>query len=202
MRLVVFGASGRTGREVVRQGLARGHEVVAFVRDASRFGGRDAAGLVVVEGDARDPRSAERAVAGSGAVVSVLALMSPEREGEHSEATRMVLEATARAGVRRVVITANNDVLTEGELTGEFAAMGREHRRNRAAAESSGLDWTIGAAGWVTDDEAAGSYQFVLDAKAPTRRISAGDFATFTLDALERDEWIGHVVGVSAPATD
>jgi len=35
MRVTVFGASGRTGRPVVGQALDRGHEVVAFVRDAA-----------------------------------------------------------------------------------------------------------------------------------------------------------------------
>jgi putative NADH-flavin reductase len=35
MRVTVFGASGRTGRQVVEQGLDRGHEITAFVRDTS-----------------------------------------------------------------------------------------------------------------------------------------------------------------------
>ena len=37
MNLVVFGASGKTGREVVRQALARGFIVTAFVRDTARL---------------------------------------------------------------------------------------------------------------------------------------------------------------------
>jgi hypothetical protein len=41
----------------------------------------------------------------------------------------------------------------------------------------------------------------VVDAKAPGRRLGAASFATFLLDALERDEWIGHVVGASAVPT-
>jgi hypothetical protein len=50
----------------------------------------------------------------------------------------------------------------------------------------------------VTDDPATGTYQTVVDEKGPGRRLGAADFATFTLDALERDEWIRHVVGVSS----
>jgi putative NADH-flavin reductase len=196
MRLTVFGAGGRTGRQVVEQALERGHEVVAFGRDRSRLS-IEHERLRVVEGDARDPAAVDAAVGGSGAIVSVLALAAADREPEHSEATRVVLAAAGSAGVRRVVLTANNDVLTDRELTGEYAAFGREHRRNRAGAEASGLDWTIGAAPWVTDDP-PGGYVAIVDARAPGKRLSADDLATFTLDALERDEWIGHVVGVSA----
>jgi len=57
MLLVVFGASGRTGRQVVAQAIERGHGVTAFVRGASRFAAPMAAR--VVEGDARDPAAVE-----------------------------------------------------------------------------------------------------------------------------------------------
>ncbi len=37
MRLLVIGATGGTGRELVRQGLERGHEVAALVRRPSNL---------------------------------------------------------------------------------------------------------------------------------------------------------------------
>jgi uncharacterized protein YbjT (DUF2867 family) len=179
----------------VRYALERGHEVVAFVRDAEPELG---AGVSVVEGDARDAAAVERALAGADAVVSVLALMSPEAEPELSDATATIVEAAGQAGVRRIVVTANNDVLADREVTGEFAPHAREHRRNRAALEGSGLGWTILAAPWVTDDEPTGTYDAIVDAKGPGRRIGAADFGRAAVDALDRDEWVGHVVGVSA----
>jgi uncharacterized protein YbjT (DUF2867 family) len=175
----------------------RGDETTAFVRDRSKLSDAPE-GVSVVEGDARDADAVERALAGVDGVVSVLALRSPEAEPEHSEATRTVVEAAERAGVRRIVATANNDVLTDRELTGEFAAMGREHRRNRAVLQGSGLDWTILAAPWVTDDEPRGAYDAVVDGKGPGRRIGAADLALAAVDALDHDDWVRHVVGVSA----
>jgi putative NADH-flavin reductase len=41
MRIVVFGASGGTGRELVKQGMAQGHELTVFVRNPSAFTGGD-----------------------------------------------------------------------------------------------------------------------------------------------------------------
>ena len=196
MRVTVFGASGRTGRELVQQGLARGHEITAFVRERSKLP-LEHERLTVVEGDARDPDLVAKAVDGADGVISVLALMAPDREPEFSDATRTVVEAAKRGGVRKLVVTANNDVFGDAEVTGEFAAHAREHRRNRDLIRESGLDWTIGAAPWVTDDRRSGSYRAIVDEKAPAKRIAKADFATFALDAIERDDWVGHVVGVS-----
>ena len=196
MRVTVFGASGRTGRRVVEQGLERGHEITAFVRDASRFGASHQR-LTVVEGDARDPDAVAAAVRGPDAIISVLALMKPEDEPGYSEATRTIVEAAGREGVQRIVVTANNDVFGDDEVTGEFAVHAREHRRNRETLKASGLDWTIVAAGWVVDEPGTGSYQAVVAAKAAKRKIAPADFATAVLDALERGDWIGHIVGVT-----
>jgi putative NADH-flavin reductase len=198
VRITVFGASGRTGSKLIQQALARGQEVVAFVRDGSKVRPRER--LILVEGDARDPAAVERAIAGSDAVISVLSLPRPEDEPAYSEATRIVVEAAERAGARRIVLTANNTVFSDRELTGEFAPVGREHRRNVETVRRSSLDWTVGAAPWVVDDPGTGSYEAVADAKGPGKRIPTSDFATFLLDALQRDDWVGRIVGVSAPA--
>ena len=197
MKLTVFGAAGRTGRQVLAQAAARGHEITGFVRDAGRF--EAPARVRVVEGDARDPLTVVEAVRGADAVISVLALRSSEDEPQYSEATRTIAEAGAQLKVARIVVTANNDAFGDDEVTGEFAAHAREHRRNRATLQASSLAWTIGAAPLVTDDPATGAYAAVVDGKAPGGRLPAADFATFTLDALERDAWIGHLVGVSSP---
>ena len=153
--------------------------------------------LHVVEGDARDGDAVGGAVRGADAIVSVLALTRPEDEPQYSEATAAIVEAAKREGVRRIAVTANNDVFGDDEVTGEFGPHAREHRRNREALKASTLDWTIVAAGWVVDEEGIGTYQASLDEKAAERKISPQDFATATLDALEHDEWIGHIVGVS-----
>jgi putative NADH-flavin reductase len=196
VRVTVFGASGRTGRQVVGQGLDRGHEITAFARDASRFGTSHER-LTIVEGDARDPEAVAAAVRASDAIISVLALMKAEDEPEYSEATRAIVEAAQHEGVRRIVVTANNDVFGDDEVTGEFVGHAREHRRNRETLKASGLDWTIVAAGWVVDEPGIGSYQAVVDAKAAKGKIAPADFASAVLDALERDDWIIHIVGVT-----
>jgi putative NADH-flavin reductase len=61
MNVLVFGASGGTGREVVQQALAQGHSQTAFVRAPAKFD-INHAHLTVVQGDVADYAAVERAV--------------------------------------------------------------------------------------------------------------------------------------------
>ena len=197
MRIAVFGASGKTGRFVVGQGLERGHEMVAFVRDVSRLD-RALERLEVVEGDARDASAVAAALRGSDGVISVLALANAEDEPEHSEATRTIIDTAKAEGVRRIVVTANNHIFHDDEVRQEFAANAREHRRNRDLLRSSGLDWTILAAATLADAPGTGAYAASVGEKAPGDRTSREDLATVALDAFGHDDWIGRIVGVSS----
>ena len=53
MRVIVFGATGKTGRHVLRSALDRGHEVTAFGRSVDRL--EPESGLHVFRGDVFDP---------------------------------------------------------------------------------------------------------------------------------------------------
>src|SRR5690242_21851148 len=71
LRLLVLGATGGTGKELVRQPLARGHTVTAFVRDPARLAIAHAS-LRTVVGDALDPAAVDAAVPGHDAVLCAL----------------------------------------------------------------------------------------------------------------------------------
>ena len=72
MKVLVLGATGGTGREVVAQGLERGHDISVFVRDPARLGAVSGR-LTVIPGDIRaDPEVLATAVAGQDAVISAL----------------------------------------------------------------------------------------------------------------------------------
>jgi len=78
MKILVFGASGGTGRRIVEQALAGGHLVTAFARESSRI--RIAhENLRVVRGDISHYDSVEAAVAGQDAVLSALGVRLPVR---------------------------------------------------------------------------------------------------------------------------
>ena len=78
MKLLVFGATGGTGRQLVQQALRQGHVVTAFARDPGKIP-LTHDNLRVVRGDILRPDSVETAMAGQEAVLSALGIRLPVR---------------------------------------------------------------------------------------------------------------------------
>jgi putative NADH-flavin reductase len=115
MRIVVFGAAGRTGRLVVQNGLARGHEMVAFVRNASGLTGLSPSSTV--EGDARGDDAVKAALDGADAAISVLTIPAGDEDTTLlSDATRTIARRMAMTGPRRLVVTTNTTVFHDREV--------------------------------------------------------------------------------------
>jgi putative NADH-flavin reductase len=172
-------------------------EVVALVRhqpdpplDAS---------VTVTLLDLRDQDAIAPSLAGADAVVSAIGPVAGVTVTEVSETTQAVVDATLRSGVRRIVAAANGTVLTDREITGEYANVAAEHRRDVAILRASGLDWTVLAAPLLTEEPATGQVVTAVDARAAGRSLTRGDYATAFLDALDRSDWVGHIVGVANP---
>jgi putative NADH-flavin reductase len=195
MRIAVFGASGRTGRLVARRARERGHDVTALVRSEppARIDGASRTFVV----DLTDRHRVSEAIAGSDAVVWAAGPIAGVTVSEISDALAVVVAAMDEAGVRRIVVTTNATVLTDREVTGEFANVAAEHRRNAATLRASDLDWTILAPPLLSDDPPTGEVDAVVDAKGPGRSLTRADLADALLDAVNRSDWIGHVVGVT-----
>ena len=69
MNIIVFGASGGTGRELLKQALDKGIEVTAFVRDTTKVEDIQHPNLTVVTGNVLNKEDVGRAVAGQDAVL-------------------------------------------------------------------------------------------------------------------------------------
>jgi len=197
VRVVVLGTTGRTGSIVADLALDQGIDVLALVRHEPEPPLDARVAVTVV--DLRDQDAIAPELAGADAVVSAIGPVAGVTVTEVSEATQAVVDAMTRAGVRRIVAAANGKVFTDDEVTGEYANVAAEHRRDAAILAASGLDWTIVAAPFLTDDPATGDVGTVVDGKGPGRSLSRADFAAALLDALDRPEWIGHMVGVANP---
>ena len=206
MKVLVFGATGGVGRHVVEEGLARGHDVTAFVLDPSRL---DVAHerLTVFRGDVLDAASVERAVRGQGAV---LCSIGAGRKGRvRSEGTRNIVRALVGAGVRRLVC---QTTLGVGESSGNlnlfwkhvmFGLLLRgafaDHEQQEAHVRSSALEWTIVRPAAFTDGERTGEYRhgFSPAKKGLRLKISRADVAEFMLDQLTDDTYLRQTPGLS-----
>lgn len=119
-RILVTGATGFLGANVVGALLQRGHEVVALVRDPSsrlarKLGSQP--GVTLATGDVLDAASVEAAAAGCSAVLHCAGKVS--RASEHAsmmtqvnvEGVATVLAACERAGVRRAVLASTSGTI-------------------------------------------------------------------------------------------
>jgi uncharacterized protein YbjT (DUF2867 family) len=107
MRVLVTGATGFVGREVVQELLKRGHEVRALVRRGSLKKLKNEPGVEVFPGDCLHPETVAPAAAGCDAVIHLVGIIRefPGRgvtfERVHVQATQNLVDAARTAGVRR-----------------------------------------------------------------------------------------------------
>jgi putative NADH-flavin reductase len=101
MRLLIVGATGRTGQKVTEQALERGHNVTALVRRPSL---KHAEGLRIVIADPCNIEELISALAGQDAVISCLGQRPSGNPWLVRDAAIAMLDALQRTGVRRYLI--------------------------------------------------------------------------------------------------
>jgi uncharacterized protein YbjT (DUF2867 family) len=207
MRLLIFGATGGTGRELVRQALDRGHRVTAFARDPAALGERD--DVEGVTGDVLDPAAVERAVAGHDAVLCALGASATRPGTVRSQGTRNIVRAMERVGPRRLICQSTIGIGDSRPLLPRLyryvlvpLLLRRtfdEHERQEEIVRSSQLDWTIVRAGALTDGERTGSYSHGFPPTDRSREfeISRADVADFTLGLLADSPYVRRSPSVS-----
>ena len=77
VKVLVVGATGGLGQDVVAESLSRGHQTAALARDPSRATLPEA--VEIVKGDVLDRSSVRSAVAGRDAVICALGTPSPRQ---------------------------------------------------------------------------------------------------------------------------
>lgn len=102
MRIAVVGATGPTGQEVVTQGLARGHEIVAYVRRPEALG--TAANLKVIGGQLADTEKFATAISGCDVLICTIGTRSFKERNFMSQHIPMVSSALKKAGLNRMVL--------------------------------------------------------------------------------------------------
>ena len=110
-KIVVFGATGGTGLEIVKQGLQQGHKVTAFVRNPDKLAGVAHDNLTTVKAELSDEGAMENAIKGQDAVMIALGgrgLLT--RDTTCSVGTRSIMSAMNKTGVKRVVVCSSYGV--------------------------------------------------------------------------------------------
>ena len=210
LQVLVIGATGGTGRQLVQQALEQGHTVTALVRKPKKFK-IEHPNLRVVQGNVRDYASVESAMQGQSAVLSALGhkrWFYPTRI--LSEGTRNILRAMKTGHVPRFIGVSSLGV---GSAVGRLGLLATfvfvpmilpfyfwDRLRQEKVITESDADWVIVRAGALTNGAATGSYRhgrnvgnFIIG-----KKISRADVADFMLRQLTDDTYIGAAPGICA----
>jgi len=211
MRLTIFGATGGTGTQLVRQAIEEGHDVTAVVRDPARLDVPAHERLRVVTAEVTDPGAIGPAVEGADVVLSAL---GPRGKGPSTicaDGARSIIEAMGKAGVRRLVVCSAADPFTDAGdgvvmryvikpvvldrvLKNAFDDLRRSEKEIRACD----LDWTLVRPSRLTDDDATGGYRTAVDVNLRGgRRISRADTAACMLTLIADDASVRHHVSAA-----
>src|SRR5258708_3505164 len=207
MRFAVFGATGGTGRELVRQALERGDEVTALARDPAALPATDR--LRVVAGDAtRDAQAVAQVIERADVVVSALGRRNSFRsEDLMVRSLRLITAAMAGASVRRLILVSAFGV---GDTHRDAPLVPRIMYRlllgsifaDKAAAEAElragALDWTIVRPVLLTNGPRTGKYRVGerLDLHG-VPKISRADVADFILAEASRQAYVHKPAAIS-----
>ncbi|MBD2310008.1 NAD(P)H-binding protein [Chroococcidiopsis sp. FACHB-1243] len=205
MKVLVVGAAGKTGKAVVEQAVAAGHQVTAFVHKADEY---NVSNVRIVEGDATDSAAIDAAIVGQDAVLDTIGGKTPYKETTlESSAASAIIASMQRNGVRRLVVTS---MLGEGESKENatwyerllVSTMLRGADKDKAAMESavetSGLEWVILRPALLNDDPAMGNVRVFDPATGEkAHKITRADLAAFMLAQLSSNNYLHQAVTIA-----
>jgi uncharacterized protein YbjT (DUF2867 family) len=151
VNILVVGATGGLGRDVVAESLAVGHQTAAVVRDPSRAALPEAA--QVARGDVLDRSSLRSAVAGRDAVICALGTPSPRQASTLlARGTENLVEAMTAADVRRLACVtllgvgdsrSNCSLFYRGVILRVLAPMLPDKEAQEQVVRGSDLNWVL-----------------------------------------------------------
>ena len=200
MKVVVFGPTGGTGKQLVAQALNAGHEVTAFTRNPAALEPHQR--LTVVSGVTNDLAVVEQAIAGQDAVLCALG-GRPWRRHERvcSTAVLSIVPLMEKHGVRRVVAISTfgaGDTRPQVGWLARTLVFGLILRSEVADKEdmerqlfTSRLDWIVVRVGLLTDGSARNIWRAADDGSIRGMgKIARADVASFMLSQLKNEEWL------------
>jgi putative NADH-flavin reductase len=205
MNVLIFGATGDTGRELIKQALAQGHTVTGFSRHADELKD-DFPKIQTIQGDVADKTAVDKAVQGQDAVLSALGSSSLKRNPALVKGVENIVNAMEQHGVRRLVYQSSLGVGDSRERVGFLIRYIiiplvlrnaiADHEDKERIIKQSNLDWVIVRPAGLRNEPLTGDYRTGEDIKFGAR-ISRADVADFMLKQLTDNTYLKKTPGIS-----
>lgn len=211
MKILIIGATGLTGRQLLTQSLQAGHEVTVLVRSVDKIKITDAK-LRIVKGDVLAPATVQAAVAGQDAVLSALGhkrFFIPT--SIISKGTTNLINAMNLHGVKRFICITTLGINESRFRLGLYYTLFvipfivyfyfRDKALQERLIRQSNLQWTIVRPAQLTNGKLTGKYKHgeVLGNYIITNLISRANVAHFMLQQLEDKTYLKKAVAITNP---
>jgi len=195
VNILVLGATGKTGHQIVRYALETGYRVTVLVRDKSKLKLKYN-NLIVIRGNVRNKKDVEKAVKDQNVIISSLGVR-PGQNPVCREGIENIMESMAKLKVKRLIAvsaygareTAKNFY---GKVLNYFLKnIMRDKNEMEDLIEKSKLDWTVIRPVILTNAEFSNNYKIQTKGaiSGGFHFISREDIARFIIDSLDNKEY-------------
>lgn len=207
MNIIVFGATGTVGSEIVKQALTNGHRVTAFVRNPEKFQLSGNPNLKIHKGDVLNPKDVKEALQNQEAVLCAL---GDGKVGKiRATGTKNIIEAMNDTGVKRLICQSTigaGDSYENLNFMWKYLMFGfllkkvlPDHNLQEQYIQQSYLDYTIIRPSALTNGAITNAYKvgFEKDLKKLSLKINRADVADFMLQQLASSDYVRKSVSIS-----
>jgi len=197
MNIVVYGATGNSGSQIVKELLSRGHKVTGVARKIDSL--KTVQGLTAKTDDLSNVDAIAAIIKGADAVVSAYQ-PPPDNTDALVEVTERQIEAVKKAGVPRLLVVGGAGLLEvapgvtlikSGHLPEAYMPIAVSHEKALHVLQASDINWTyLSPAAFFVSGERTGKFrlgtkELISDAKGESK-ISFEDYAVALVDEIEK----------------
>jgi hypothetical protein len=199
MKVVVYGATGNAGKEIVKELLARGHQVTGVARKVDSL--KAIPGITAQTDDLSKVDAIASIIKGADAVVTAYQ-PPPDNPDALVDVTRREIEAVKKAGNPRLLVVGGAGLLEvapgvtlikSGHLPPQYLPIATAHENALAALRASNINWTyLSPAAFFIPGERTGKFrlgtkELIADPKGESK-ISFADYAIALVNEIEKPQ--------------
>lgn len=207
--IALFGATGQTGKLVLKMALDQGYQIKALVRDPKKVD-YYSNNLTIVKGDVLNYENVETTIKDCDLVVSLFGHVKNSPEWLQTNGTNHIVKAMNRFGIRKIISLSGGglpfpekdqpkfaDKLIRAIMKIAFSKVLDDAIQHSKVLKESGLDWVIIRGPRLTNEKPKESYRVGWVGVNSGTKIARADLSDFILKQVDSDDFIHQMPFVS-----
>jgi len=206
-RILILGATGRTGKLALEYALDKGYAVTALVRNPGKITTKSDR-LTIVKGLPTSIDNMRQAIQGCDYVINVLSALSEKESMSFKKivpphtletSVRNAIECMRECGIKRIISLSSIGVGNSYRYApwfmklfikiSNFKIVFADHNQQEQLLINSNLDWTIARPVGLNNNEMLGKLVVSYDKTPSPFKMSRKQLAKFMIDNLDKTEF-------------